>query len=98
VDGGLAGVIAGGVIGVIGGAIGTYFGIRNSTSPRERTVAAWFAALCWIWMAAAIAWLLLVPRPWNQAAVFLILPLLLSIPHVTRRLSRARAEDEATAR
>ena len=96
-DAGLAGGIAGGIIGVMGGVIGTYFSIRNTKRPKERALAIRLAALCWIWLSALTAWLFLMPRPWNQAAILLNLPLLLSIPRMNRWLARARAEDESEA-
>ncbi len=97
-DAGMAGGIAGGVIGVMGGVIGTYFSLRNTTRPRERALLLRLAALCWLWLAGLVAWLLLMPRPWNQAAVLLNLPILLSIPRMNRWLARARSEDEAPCR
>jgi uncharacterized membrane protein YfcA len=96
-DAGMAGGIAGGVIGVMGGVIGTYFSIRNSKRPKERALAIRLATLCWVWLSAMTAWLFLMPRPWNQAAILLNLPLLLSIPRMNRWLARARAEDESEA-
>lgn len=94
-DAGMAGGLAGGIIGVMGGVIGIYFSIRNTTRPRERALMLRLAALSWLWLAGLVAWLFLMPRPWNQAAILLNLPILLSIPRMNRRLARARAEDEA---
>ena len=47
---GLVGGIVGGVIGIMGGVIGTYFSIRNTTRPRERTVAIRMATTIWIFV------------------------------------------------
>ena len=94
-DAGLAGGIAGGVLGVMGGVIGTYFSIKGAMQPRERSLTIRLAALCWLWLAGMMAWLWLMPRPWNQAAILLNLPLLLAIPRMNRGLARARAEDES---
>jgi uncharacterized membrane protein YfcA len=96
-DAGMAGGIAGGVIGVMGGVIGTYFSIRNSKRPKERALAIRLATLGWVWLSAMTAWVFLMPRPWNQAAILLNLPLLLSLPRMNRWLARARAEDESEA-
>ena len=98
IDQGMIGGIAGGVIGVVGGVIGTYFGIRGTNGPRQRAFAIRIMALVWLWMAAVVAWLFLMPRPWGQLAVFGNLPVLLSIPWGNRRLARARVEDEAESR
>jgi hypothetical protein len=94
---GLIGGIAGSVIGVMGGAIGTYFSIRNTGRPRERALMIRLSVLAWLWIAALMAWLFLMPRPWNQAAFLLNLPLLLSIPRWNRRLALARAEDKSAS-
>jgi uncharacterized membrane protein YfcA len=97
-DPGMAGGIAGAVIGVMGGVLGTYASVRNATRPRERALTNRLAALGWTWMAAMAGWLILMPRPWNQAAVLLNLPVLLAIPWGNRVLARARTEDEAEVR
>src|SRR4051812_45577103 len=81
-DAGTAGGLAGGIIGVMGGVLGTYFSIRNSMRPRERSLMLKLAAATWIWLAALLAWLFLMPHPWNQGAFVLNLPYLLSIPRM----------------
>jgi Ca2+/Na+ antiporter len=95
---GWAGGIAGGVIGIMGGVIGTYFSIKNSKTPHERALMIRLALLCWVWITAVLVWLFAIPRPWNQAAFLLNLPLLLSIPWMNRMLARARARDESESR
>ncbi len=92
---GLVGGIAGGVIGLAGAAIGTYFNIRNTSGPVERTLAVRLAVLCFAWVAVSCTLGFLMPRPWNGLAVLLNLPLLLSIPRMNRGLARARTEDES---
>jgi hypothetical protein len=51
--------------------------------------------LGWAWLAGMMAWLCLMPRPWNQIAFVMNMPLLLSIPRMNRRLAQAREADEA---
>jgi hypothetical protein len=97
-DAGMAGGIAGAVIGVMGGVLGTYASVRNATRPRERALTNRLAALGWTWMAAMAAWLILMPRPWNQEAILMNLPMLLAIPEGNRMVARARAEDGAGVR
>lgn len=97
-DTGMAGGIAGSVIGVMGGVIGTYCSIRNSTRPRERALMIRLAALGWLWMTVFAAWVVLMPRPWDQAAIPLTLLVLLWLPRGNRWLARVRAEDEAEGR
>ena len=95
-DQGMVGGIAGGIIGVMGGVIGTSFMIMNTNGPRERAVAIRGAIAMWLWMIAMVAWLFLMPRPWNQVPILLTtLPLMFVIPLGNRRLARAQAEDEA---
>ncbi|MDG3004491.1 hypothetical protein [Paludisphaera mucosa] len=94
-DAGTAGAIAGSVVGLMGGVVGTWFGVANTSRPRERGVAIRLAALTWAWLAVVVAWMLLAPRPWNQAAQLMTLPALLAIPRMNRRLARARFEDQA---
>ncbi|WP_143206709.1 hypothetical protein [Singulisphaera sp. GP187] len=88
--------IVGSSLGVMGGVIGTYFSIRNTKRPRERSLMIRLAAMCWVWFAGMLVWMFLIPRPWNQAAMLFNLPILFSIPRMNRRLALARAEDEAT--
>lgn len=94
-DAGMAGGIAGGVIGTMGGVVGTYFSIRNTTKPRERALMLRLAALGWAWLAMMMAWLVLVPRPWNQIAFVMNIPVLMAIPRMNRWLARAREADVA---
>jgi ABC-type transport system involved in multi-copper enzyme maturation permease subunit len=96
-DAGMVGGIAGSVIGVMGGVIGTYFNVKNTSRPRERALMIRLSLLCWLWLAVLAAWLLLITRPWNQAAILMIFPVLLLIPWGNRRLARAHAEDQRPA-
>ena len=94
-NGGMAGGIAGGMIGVMGGLLGTAVSIINAKKPRERAMTIRFAALLWLWMGALAAWAVLMPSPWRQLTTLGIIPTLLTIPRVNRRLALARAEDES---
>jgi hypothetical protein len=94
-EAGLAAGIAGGAMGVMGGAIGTYYSIRHARGPRERALTIRLALLSWLWLAILFAWVIGMPRPWNQAAMLLNLPYLGAIPWMNRNLARAPAEDEA---
>jgi hypothetical protein len=64
-DAGMAGGLAGGVVGVMGVLIDSYFSIRNTTRPRERALMSRLAALVWLWLGGLVAWMFLMPRPWN---------------------------------
>ena len=51
-DAGLIGGIVGGVIGVLGGLLGTYFSIKNTAGPRERTFMIRVAVVAWLLVTA----------------------------------------------
>lgn len=87
--------IGGATAGVIGGLIGTYFSVKNTSRPRERALMLRIMAIGWLWMAALLACLSLLPAPWGQLALLLPGPILLLIPRGNRLLARARAQDEA---
>jgi hypothetical protein len=93
-DAGLISGIAGTAIGLMGAGLGTFFSVVNARGPGERALTVRLALAGWLWMAALVAWLLLMPHPWRQGAVLLTLPPLLSIPWLNRRLAQCRSEDE----
>jgi hypothetical protein len=95
-DAGTAGGIAGGVVGCMGGLIGTYFSIANASGPRERALTIRFAAACWLWLAAVMALMFLLPRPWGQLLIPLGPAPTLAIPWCNRKIAAAQAEDRAS--
>lgn len=94
-DAGMAGGIVGSVGGILGGAVGTYFSLKNATRPRERALTIRLASLLSLWIAGMLAFGLLMPRPWNQAAIFMTFPFFFMIPRLTRWSTEARAADLA---
>lgn len=64
-DTGLVGGIVGAAIGVLGGLVGTYFSIKNTAGPRERSFMVRVAIVAWIAVSAFVLALLLLPRPFN---------------------------------
>lgn len=94
-DPGAVGGIVGSVGGVMGGALGAYFSLKNATRPREHALIMRLGCLMSLWIAGMLTVQFLLPRPWNQAAIFMILPLLLSIPRMNRWSAEARILDEA---
>ncbi|MBN1816277.1 MAG: hypothetical protein JW828_02890 [Sedimentisphaerales bacterium] len=62
---GWIGGIAGVVIGFAGGIIGTYFGIRNTNGPRERSFMVKAAVVCWVAILGFLALLLALPNPYR---------------------------------
>ncbi len=58
---GLIGGIIGGIIGLAGGLLGTYFSIKNTNSPRERTFVIKASVVCWILVLAFVFGMCLIP-------------------------------------
>ena len=95
-DEGMVGGIIGGVIGVVGGIVGTYFSIKNTAGPRERTFMIQVAVVAWLVVTAFLIGLLMLPRPFN----FLLwvpygIALPLGILWCNRRQHAIRAEEAA---
>jgi hypothetical protein len=63
---GIIGAIAGSVIGIFGGIVGTYFSIRNTNGPKERSFVIKASAMTWVAVAVFLSALLLLPSPYNQ--------------------------------
>ena len=95
---GTIGAIAGSVIGVMGGVIGCGVSIMNATKPRERVLMIRISGFMALWTVVLFVWFFLAPKPWNQGAVLLGVPLWIAIPWMNRRARRARALDQADAR
>lgn len=96
-DVGLVGGIIGGALGVAGGAIGTYFSVKNTSGPSERSFMIRVSAIAWVAITAFLAGLLLLPKPYN---FLLWLPygiaLPLSIRWCNRRQLQIREEEAAS--
>jgi hypothetical protein len=95
-DENLIGGIVGGVIGVLGGVVGTYFSIKNTAGPRERTFMIQVAVIAWLAVTVFLIGLLMLPRPFN----FLLwvpygIALPLGILWCNRRQRAIRAEEAA---
>lgn len=91
---GLVGAIIGGALGVAGGAIGTYFSIKNTAGPRERSFMIRVSTVGWIAVTAFLIGLLMLPRPFN---FLLWVPYGIALPvgiiWCNRRQLRIRAEE-----
>jgi hypothetical protein len=91
---GLVGGIAGGVLGVAGGIVGTYFSIRNTNGPKERTFAARAAAVCWLGTLTFLAGLFLASRGWQWTLWAAYLPSLFwFVRWANEGLDDARVQD-----
>ena len=94
---GLVGGIIGGTLGVVGGAIGTYFSIKNTLGPRERSFMVKVSAIAWVSITAFLVGLLALPKPYN----FLLwvpygIALPLGIRWCNQRWLKVRAEEAAS--
>jgi hypothetical protein len=104
---GLVGGIVGSVVGIMGGVIGTYCSIRNTTRPRERTVAIRMVTTTWAYVGVFLllggVLLYIMPPFWGGLSALVSLPIVLGCLTQARawnaRLAEARAEDlkEASA-
>jgi hypothetical protein len=57
--------LLGSIAGVLGGLIGTYFSIGNTTNPKERAFVVHCAIGVWLFVAAFLAGMFLLPAPYN---------------------------------
>lgn len=91
---GWIGGIVGASFGLLGGIIGTYFSIKNTKGPIERSFMIKWAALCWIGMLIFLGLLLGLPTPFR---FFLWIPygilLPLGIIHGNRRQLAIRQQE-----
>ena len=86
---GLLGGIIGGAIGLAGGAIGTYFSIKNTDGPSERSFMVRVAVIAWVVIVAFLAGLLLLPKPYNW---LLWLPYAIALPLSIRWCNRRQLQ------
>jgi fatty acid desaturase len=92
--GGLIGGIVGALIGLAGGAAGTYFGIKNTHSPRERTFMIRAAAGMWAAVLLFLAGLLFLPGVWKYLLWIpfaFLLPIFITV--LNRRQAAIRREE-----
>ena len=91
---GWVGGIAGGIIGLAGGIVGTYFSIKNTSGPQERSFVIKSASVCWIAILIFLGLLLGLPNPYRW---FMWIPygilLPLGIIYINRRQQTIRQEE-----
>ncbi|MCD6117902.1 hypothetical protein J7K93_12870 [bacterium] len=91
---GLIGGIAGGIIGVAGGMIGTYFSIRNTKGPKERSFMVKVSVISWVVGIIFITLLLTLPSPYKW---FMWLPYGILFPfgiiYINKRLRQIRQKE-----
>ncbi|OVE75740.1 hypothetical protein BVX97_03595 [bacterium E08(2017)] len=62
---GLLGAIAGSALGVLGGVVGTYFSIKNTNGPQERSFIIKCSIAIWLCLGLFLAALCLLPNPYR---------------------------------
>ena len=92
---GLIGGIIGSILGLLGGVVGTWFSIRNTNGPRERTFMVRFSIITWIAVTLFLIAVIALPSPYR----FLVwipygIALPLGIRHCNRRQAQIRAEEQ----
>jgi len=78
----LVGGIAGGILGVIGGIIGSYFSIKNTNGPKEKTFMVKTSICMWLLVVILLFCVFLIPVPYGFfafAPYAIILPVGISI-------------------
>ncbi len=81
-----------------GGVVGTYFSIKNTAGPRERSFMIRVSAIAWVAITAFLAGLLLLPKPYNW---LLWVPYAIALPLCIRSLNQRQRQirtEEAAAR
>jgi Ca2+/Na+ antiporter len=92
--GGIIGGLVGSIIGLAGGIIGTYFSIKNTNGPRERSFTIKASIVCWIAILLFLALFLILPNPykWFMWIPYAIL-LPLGIMYWNKTQQRIRQEE-----
>lgn len=83
------GIVIGPLLGVLGGVVGTYFSIKNTNGPKERTFMVRVAVIAWLAVSLFVAGLLIVPQPYNW---LLWIPYVILLPLAIRRFNKKQLE------
>ena len=97
-DVGLIGGLIGGALGIAGGAIGTYFSIKNTAGPIERSFMIRLSVVAWVAVTAFLVGLFMLPKPFNW---LLWVPYAIALPLGIRWCNRRQLEiraEEASVR
>ena len=98
-DTGIVVGVVGGVIGALGGMAGTYFSIKNTAGPRERSFMIQVAVVGWLMITLFLIGLFLLPQPFN---CLLWVPYGIALPlcilWCNRRQRAIRAEEAGLTR
>jgi uncharacterized membrane protein YfcA len=95
---GQIGGIIGSVVGILGGVVGTYFSIRNTKSPRERTFMIQASIVCWVFVLAFGLGMFLIPGFYKILLVpIYIVGLVAGILLGNRKQAKIRSEESQRA-
>ncbi len=91
---GWIGGIAGTVLGLAGGIVGSYFSIRNTSGPAERSFMIRAVTVCWIAILVFLALVIILPSPYRW---FMWIPYSILLPvgiiHGNRRQQAIRQQE-----
>ena len=90
---GIVGGIVGSLVGIAGGLIGSYFSVKNTQGPRERTFVIRCAIACWIGVSLFLAALLLLPQA--RSWIWILYTILLLLAIVTEIASSLRYDGRS---
>ncbi len=96
---GIVGGVVGAVGGFLGGVIGTYFSIKNTNSPREKSFMIRCAIVVWIAVIVFLGLLFVIPKPYNYLLWIpygILLPI--GIRYGNRMQTKIREEDKKAAK
>ncbi len=94
---GIVGGILGAIFGIAGGVIGTYYSIKNTKGPLERSFMIKASVIAWIAIIVFIVLMLMVPNPyrlWLWVPYGILLPL--GIIKLNKRVAEIREIENAT--
>ncbi len=98
---GWIGGIAGGIIGLAGGVVGTYFSVKNTKGPRERSFMIKSAVVCWTGILFFLGLLLALPDPYRWFIWIpygILLPLGITFGNVNKSIQAKRIADKPRKR
>ena len=65
---GIIGGYIGSILGILGGLIGTYFSIKNTNGPVEKSFMIKVSLIAWVAIIVFLALLFFLPKPYNYSA------------------------------
>ncbi|MGA2802548.1 MAG: hypothetical protein ABSE97_09320 [Verrucomicrobiota bacterium] len=95
---GIVGGVAGSVVGVLGGLVGTYFSIKNTKGPRERAFMVKASIVGWVFVAAFVLGMCLLPGVYKICLVpIYVVVLVTGIRFGNKKQAEIRLEESRPA-